>query len=132
MLKLTDLKTRTFVRKERKVTRNVVADVCDYCDLMVTSQMVNVMNQLGCTNAMAQHSTGRVSIHDIECYYGTMKKGVEIPIFFYGGALQQRETTSNFEMVDGTVADWVADTILYQMSQDIAEAWELFKWCGAH
>ena len=130
-MKLLELKTRTFVHKERKITRTTVADVCDYCDLMVTSQMVNIMDNLGCTNAMATHSTGRVSIHDIECYYGTMKKGVEIPIYFYGGALQQNGVTSAFEMIEGTVADWVADTILYQMSRDIEQAWELFKWCGA-
>lgn len=120
--------TRKFVRKERKVTRNVIADVCDYCDNMVTSQMVNIMDSLGCTNAMATHSTGKVSMHDIECYYGTMKKGSEIPIYFYGGALQQGNGASHFEMVEGTVADWVADTILYQMSQDIADAWEMFRW----
>jgi len=131
MKNLIDISTRNFIHKEPKITHNIIADVCDYCDLMVTSQMVNVMDSLGCTNAMAQHSTGKVSIHDLECYYGTMKKGVEIPIFFYGGALQSRGTSTNFEMVDGTVADWVADTILYQMSQDIADAWELFKWCGA-
>ena len=125
---ITHTPQREFVRKERKITRNLVADVCDYCDLLYTSQMVNIMDSIGCTNAMADHSTGKVSMLDLECYYGTIKKGSDIPVYFYGGALQQGDGSSHFEMIEGTASDWVADSILYQMSQDIETAWGLFRW----